>query len=309
MRTSGVSVLAILLALASHEVSAQDDDNEFPHMAGDEGEPDEGEDSPVSVMDLFNMHGKVDTDQSGKITRSELMAYFHKAHKEGRPADEALEEMEHIDSNHNGAIDFSEISTAYYGDMEDGAEKEHRIHEDKLKYTAADADESGELNFDEFMSYHHPDERVLAIEAKLRHAEKDHNKDGTLSYHEFEELLHEIEGNATNAANESSEVPGAFTFLDVDGNGQITLEEYIPWELGHFDNDKAITRLLEVADLNGDHELEVEELMAIEKDIAHHHEEHQAIAELVEFTRAQVEQEKAANEHKNDPKPSNSDEL
>jgi len=128
---------------------------------------------------------------------------------------------------------------------------------------------------------------------KKRMEEFDQNKDSKLSYHEFENISHDLQGD-----NATSEVSAAFTFLDADGNGFISLEEYIPWELGHFDRDRAITRLIEAADTNGDKELEAEELMAIEKDIVHHHEEHYAIRELVAFSKMEETKTKSEQMHK-----------
>jgi len=312
MRTIQVCALAFLLACAIHDVSAQVDE-EYEGQGDEEG-PEEilgmghedlehAEDVELSLADVFHMHGEVDTDQSGMITREELLAYFHKAHKEGRLADETLEEMERIDGNQDGSVSLDELKEAYHpfkseNDPEVLAEEEHLLHGTKLKFANADADESGELNFDEFMSFHIPDERVHAIEAKLRLEEFDQNKDGQLSYHEFEEIVKDVEGD-----NTTSEAPTAFTFLDVDESGFISLEEYVPWELGHFDRDKAITRLLAAADRDGDKTLDVEELMAIEKDIIHHREEHAAILELVEFSKMEKNketEEKAEVPHKDE---------
>merc|ERR1712008_51741 len=162
-----------------------------------------------------------------------------------------------------------------------------------MGFTACDEDENGELTWDEFLSFHHPDERVMAAEAKLRVEEFDKNKDSMLSYHEFAEIIQNLPGES----NSTSEITDAFPFLDQDGNGHITVEEYIPWELGHFDRDKAITRLIEAGDANGNKELDADELMAIEKDIVHHHAEHVHIRELVEFSKMEVENEKEHAEH------------
>jgi len=362
MRTTRVCFLAFLLAFAIHEVSAQDDVPEVPDLnrpvpdvpdpgpdkdfvpvpdeehgehegTGDEEEPAEDgdleheEEAEFSVLDIYQLHGRVDADKNGKITREELLAYFHKAHKEGAPADLALEEMQRIDANKDGSVSLTEIQDAHHSlepDQDPDDVHEQNVHRDKLKFMAADADEDGELNFDEFFTYHHPDERVIAVEAKLRLEEIDKDKDGKLSYQEFAadvatdlatgvatDLATDVatdiatdvatDENISNVedhrADKGVEVDARFKFLDADGSGFISLEEFIPWELGHFDRHEAINTLMGTADTNFDNELEVEELMAIEKDTFNHEAEHHAIRELIEFSKMEDEEETAEKQH------------
>merc|ERR1712137_231848 len=83
--------------------------------------------------------------------------------------------------------------------------------------------------------------------------------DGKLNFTEFWESAKGADKNAENRTASQNE-HDIFKKLDTDGDGLLDAQELVAWESGKFHTEETLRELLELADINHDHHLTVEEI-------------------------------------------------
>lgn len=107
-------------------------------------------------------------------------------------AEESQDRLEDADTNEDGKVSWPEVVQDTYGsDPEDLSLDENSldklVHTDKETFEAADLNNDGYLDSEEFKAYTHPEETPRMFPLLLKQAldEKDTDKDGYINFQEF----------------------------------------------------------------------------------------------------------------------------
>lgn len=103
--------------------------------------------------------------------------------------EESLERFEDSDANEDGKITWDEILQDNFGsDPEDLAVDDKLVENDKTLFNAADINNDGYLDSDEFKAFSHPEETPRMLDIILKHGLDEHDKDKD-NYVSFQEYL------------------------------------------------------------------------------------------------------------------------
>lgn len=144
--------------------------------------------------------------------------------------EETQDRLEDTDADDDGKISWDEILQDTYGtDPEDLVVDEKIITVDKQTFEAADIDQNGYLDPEEFKAYTHPEETPRMFPLLLKQAldENDIDKDGFISFQEYI-------GNRATAEDKEWVVIEKNKFdyeHDKNGDGQLDSDEILSWLL------------------------------------------------------------------------------
>eukprot|EP01090_Pellita_catalonica_P020752 TRINITY_DN7565_c0_g1_i1.p1 TRINITY_DN7565_c0_g1~~TRINITY_DN7565_c0_g1_i1.p1 ORF type:complete len:167 (+),score=32.19 TRINITY_DN7565_c0_g1_i1:35-502(+) len=130
-----------------------------------------------------------------------------------------------VDRNNNGTLNYTEFKKFWYSIDEDRVRPPTPIRKIKFYFKAADINQDDSVSFDEletclFQTYpEDPAEKELYIKALFRAI--DTNNDGKLSKREVRSAFRHLMGKVR-----VKELDEAFNELDVDSDGEVTLDEF-----------------------------------------------------------------------------------
>ncbi|XP_077274792.1 reticulocalbin-2 isoform X1 [Temnothorax americanus] len=164
---------------------------EFDHEAilGSVKEAEEFDRLPIeeSKRRLGILLTKMDLNKDKYIERNELKAWILRSFSM-LSAEESEDRLDDADTNEDGKVSWDEILQDTYGsDPEDLALDDKLIQDDKQTFEAADLNQDGYLDGEEFEAYTHPEEtpRMFPLLLKQALADKDVDGDGYVSFQEF----------------------------------------------------------------------------------------------------------------------------
>jgi len=222
------------------------------------------------------MHKAVDTDGDNKTSLTELLQFSDKMHKDTIKliAPDLLAMLDHIK---DGKLSLDEILQDMLEDSADLSPAEINAWKEveTMKFKVADADGDGFLSGEEVDHMFYPETHggVLNVSIEALIKKRDHDGDGKLNFTEFWATANETNAtdNETNGLHPKNDTEmhsehDTFKKLDKDGDGLLDARELIAWESGRHHTEETLMELLELADVNHDHHLTVEEIeMAKEK--------------------------------------------
>lgn len=205
---------------------------------------------------LHAMHGIIDKDGNGKLSRHEVLTFSHEMHRAKADADaEAI--WGEVDLDEDGFVNYEEWKTMV-SNMHDNTDshnsQKRRVRHEHEKFNLADFDGDGRLNQTELALYFYPEleEDLLKHKATSSWQRKDRNRDGKISKSEFfGEHIH----------GETMEWDAVyFNDLDKDGDGFLDWEEFMHWESGHYHLEASVDKMFEHADVDSDSHVTAHEL-------------------------------------------------
>lgn len=164
---------------------------EFDHEAilGSIKEAEEFDKLPMveSKRRLAMLLTKMDLNADKFIDRNELKAWILRSF-DMLSTEESQDRLEDVDVDNDGTVSWTEILQDTYGaDPEEIAADDKLISYDRHTFKAADANDDGVLDTEEFKAYTHPEETPRMFPLLMNQAlkEKDMNKDGLINFQEF----------------------------------------------------------------------------------------------------------------------------
>jgi len=228
---------------------------------------------------MHKLHKRMDKNSDGKVSMTELLDFGSKM-KRYIANNNVVAIMNIIDTNKDGKLSLEEHVSQFMDPSlaTDESSKEALRQERKVeaeKFRIADANKDNFLVGSEVASLFTPHledaVHTLHVGETLKH--KDSNKDGKLSFEEF--WYYE----SLNKKLTEQEKKADFDALDTDKDGGLSLKELKVWESGYYLTEKAMKKLLDVADGNNDKHLTAHEMATSNEDIAMT----EAHAELIEW--------------------------
>ena len=139
-------------------------------------------------LEQFIVNGKLDRDEDGFITKSELSDWVASSFKQLSIQD-ALDQLKEEDiENSDGQISWSEhFKNNFNLGAEQNADEKQMIYEDRELFSAADLNMDGYLDLHEFPLFTSPEEHSEMHDTlyKLTMRRRDLNQDGLLDFHEY----------------------------------------------------------------------------------------------------------------------------
>jgi len=224
---------------------------------------------------LKSLHGKIDANEDGKISMSEVMEFSKTAH-----LDSVLTNFEGkfsaIDDNKDGKVSLDELihhtfkNRKKYSPTPESTEEEviqDTYMEAKLqsskdaeaqKFAHADADGDGFLTEDELLVNIYPEihPEVFHVSTSNSFSALDTDGDGELTAAELYKQ-DELDGTLLESAVRD---PERFAKMDLDGDGKLDHEEFSKWELDQIHGAGPMQQLFAMADSDNDQHITVEEL-------------------------------------------------
>jgi len=221
---------------------------------------------------------KIDSNRDGMIDGEELFNWTLKAYDRFE-VDDLKDEIQIVDESKDDAIQWKEHVTDVFGSEcaeqdADGEEcfsnpeteedKQNAINykKDRLLFHAADANEDGELNFDEFVLFKFPrrSEKTSRVVIQAKLDVLDNDKDGQLT---LEEFLQETKDQTTDENTHKLEEERFSDELDTDGNKKLDEAEILNWlEPNNVEEAKDESdHLMDECDTDNDSKLTVEEIL------------------------------------------------
>lgn len=234
----------------------------------DDMEPEESKSKLAAILP------RVDINGDGDITKDELVSwiklqvldYITRDTQKALPKD---------DTNKDGKVTWEEYVVNTYGENYRDPDTLPKDHDDDESYTAyakrdlkrfklADKDNDGNLVFDEFIAFLHPEEfphmNELVVEETLE--DMDEDKDGKIS---MEEFLGDVdEDDEDDDDNWYKQEKDKFVKdLDKDKDGFLDVKELSGWVIPMEDeyNEQEANHLISSADQNGDGILSYDEVV------------------------------------------------
>eukprot|EP00928_Gymnodinium_smaydae_P081011 TRINITY_DN64597_c0_g1_i1.p1 TRINITY_DN64597_c0_g1~~TRINITY_DN64597_c0_g1_i1.p1 ORF type:complete len:260 (+),score=45.65 TRINITY_DN64597_c0_g1_i1:68-847(+) len=210
--------------------------------AGDVLLPDGKTAKPLTSEQITAMHGRFDKDNDGRASLDEVMQFWsHTRHSMASNA--ASDLMTQMDLDKDGKISLDDIlgdEVFSKMDPESKVVQDHMFTEGK-KFMAADKNNDHALDVSEVSGFFFPDTHDGVQEAMASRLVElnDVNEDGELSEAEF---VDEKRGRTKHD----------FKDLDVDRSGRLSRVELKSWESGKHHTMKAVKKLIEVTDQDGD---------------------------------------------------------
>lgn len=229
------------------------------------------EESKERLGKLFH---KVDEDGDGLVTEEEMKAWI--LHTQNRYLMKDVEtQMQQVDLDKNGYIDWDEYLKATYGFMEDEADKESEdmkrfkemLKRDQRRFSKADKNGDKKLSTDEFAAFLHPESHgemsSLVIEETLEDIDKD--KDGFISLEEYIGDLYPESDRQDGKEPEwvTNEIKQFKEFRDKNGDGKMDQDEVKDWILpADYDHISSEAKhLISESDVNKDGKISKEEMV------------------------------------------------
>ncbi|KAA0203349.1 hypothetical protein HAZT_HAZT009067 [Hyalella azteca] len=227
---------------ANHRHAEQDFDFDHESILGSSKEAAEFDQLPAEEARrrLALLLPKMDTNNDGLILPTELTAWILRSF--GLLArEESAERFADADADEDLSVSWAEVLSDSYGispaegrsdflsaDNEHGADTARMVREDRELFDAADANQDGSLDQEEFLAFSHPEDNPTMVPILVRQAmsEKDKNKDGRLSFAEYVTSLGDEPLDDAALLTEKSRFDED---LDGDGDGELNEEEVRAW--------------------------------------------------------------------------------
>ena len=167
----------------------------------------------------------------------------------GTAAAGASEKFEKADADASGTLSIEEFRSTL--------SKKARPFQVKKKFEKADADGSGDVTLEEFIAYKNDDDDDGPDDGVTRRFKAaDADEDGFLTYEEFTTIF--------RGKKPAIQVRKRFLRADADGDDLVSLDEWLAFKNddGPDDDDKPL-RKFDLADLDGNDELTLEEFATV----------------------------------------------
>ncbi|XP_017767396.1 PREDICTED: reticulocalbin-2 [Eufriesea mexicana] len=238
---------------------------EFDHEAilGSVKEAEEFDKLPIkeSKRRLEILLRKMDLNNDRFIEKNELKAWILRSFSM-LSTEESQDRLEDADADEDGKVSWNEIIQDTYGtDPENLAVNEKLITDDKETFEAADINNDGYLEPEEFKAYTHPEETPRMFPLLLKQAldDKDTDKDGYISFQEFI-------GNRAKAEDKSWLLieKDKFDFEhDKNKDGRLDSNEILSWLVPSNEEiaSDEVTHLFAASDDDHDNRLSFDEIL------------------------------------------------
>ncbi|XP_057672626.1 reticulocalbin-2 isoform X1 [Diorhabda carinulata] len=228
---------------------------EFDHLSPEE-----------SKRRLAILLKKMDLDDDNQIGRNELKAWIIRSFKM-LSEEEAKDRMEDADENNDGIVTWQEYLADTYGidssenTIDIGSENEHLIQDDKNMWKAADINNDGVLDANEWVSFSHPEEHpnMLPIILEQTLKDKDKDEDGAINFQEYIGTR----GNDISKDDLIAEKAKFDDLLDKNKDGKLEGNEILSWIVPSNDEiaQEEVDHLFAHSDDNHDDILSFEEIL------------------------------------------------
>lgn len=228
---------------------------EFDHLSPEE-----------SKRRLAILLKKMDLNNDNQIGRNELRAWIIRSFKM-LSEEEAKDRLEDADENNDGIVTWQEYLADTYGidstenTIDIGNENEHLIQDDKNMWKAADVNNDGVLDVNEWVSFSHPEEHpnMLPIILEQTLKDKDKDEDGAINFQEYIG----IRGNDISKEDLLVEKAKFDDLLDKNKDGKLEGNEILSWIVPSNDEiaQEEVDHLFAHSDDNQDDILSFEEIL------------------------------------------------
>jgi len=187
---------------------------------------DEDVNAIFAVGDL-DLDGHIDKEEFGKLmipSVADIVAKFRYAHRSVKDVQGAFKKY---DRNGDGSIDKGELHKALTNYKFNFTDEEVNII-----FEAGDEDKDGEISYEEFMYLMCPDTNTIIRkfretyktinEVKAAYKKFDKNRDGVMSRSELDRIMY-----STGNSYSDIELDAVMNLGDADGDGQISLDEFL----------------------------------------------------------------------------------
>ncbi|XP_005107699.1 reticulocalbin-2 [Aplysia californica] len=231
-------------------------------------------DEDVRTQRLKNLAKSHDANDNDIIELDELKEWILQSFRL-LDHEEAMERWNNEDEDGDGKLTFSEILNKQFSvteeelsEMENADEEEkdtdvlQLVADDKKRFAAADLNQDGSLDENEFLAYFQPYDYPHMFEVEIERTMKEMDKDGDGSV-----SMEEFIGDEVDEESRLVEVTN-FEDLDKDKDGKLSREEVRPWALPD-NNEVAVEEaehLLESCDEDGDKQLTIDEIVSKEEE-------------------------------------------
>lgn len=233
-------------------------------VAMGEFDDDTADDDALTAEQLRALHGHMDRDGDGFVSRQELLSFERlMSTKRARATADAI--VQEMDIDRDGKLSLSEHladldNQVDGGDAEDLEYTRLQKEADTQKFLAADTNGDGQLDLEEVPGLYFPETNAAVLRVAVRHAlaRLDRDGDGRLGPAELLEINPEVDPADKPTEEELEE----FRQLDRDGDGLLDEAEFTPYESGAFHAEASLRSVFEHGDADRDLRVTAEELVA-----------------------------------------------
>jgi len=209
--------------------------------------------SPLTKQRVAALHPKLDTDEDGKVSFSELVEFSDSMRRKSQRAT-AEGSLPVTDRDGDGKVSKKELLATFL-------DKESKDHAEAA-FEVMDVDGDGALDIEEFSHMYVADDSspaTLELMGKPMVKRMDSDGDGLVSEKEFEKFT---------ALHDSAVFADAFSKLDKDGSGKLDAAEMLTVATGRFAEHHDMRQTLGKADADGDGHISLEELHGAREDLS-----------------------------------------
>jgi len=242
-----------------------------PRAVLDAGDPNEHTQTPaygqsdedVTEKQLKKLLKMIDKrgNRDKKIDLEEVFAFYH--HYNMDLAQKNIGEFtDAFDKDNDGMLTLDEMLTSLgeQGDM-DEEDMEERAHKEAQKFELADADGDGYLNEQEIIGLAYPELNPKLLEFQTIEAMRERDQDGDMVLDIKEMWLTADEyGDAMEEDSINEQNRQTFKAVDKNGDGDIDVQELMPFHSGRHHMEEGMKALFKEADNNRDKKLTAKEL-------------------------------------------------
>jgi len=239
--------LTFVQNVVSMDVNNMDDEED---MMDDQDQEVISKEETLTAANLEALFRKFDANKDGKATMQEIMAFAHEQRKkETEMAGIGL--IEDMDTDKDNQLSLDEHLNHLTKHAMSWRELEKEVAIETAKFRAADENGDEVLTSSEIAALFFPEvsAKVLAISCQAIMHRKDKDGDGKLTPAELWELFFE---NGTADEEYVKDVAEDFEKLDKDGDGLLNAGELAVYESGTQHIERAMLRVMEIADKDGD---------------------------------------------------------
>mmetsp|Transcript_25920 Transcript_25920/g.74336 ORF Transcript_25920/g.74336 Transcript_25920/m.74336 type:complete len:346 (+) Transcript_25920:91-1128(+) len=191
----------------------------------------------------------IDTDTDARISQKELQAFAQRL-KDRQRHEQTSAAMRVVDVDGSNDVDLPELQAV----RKDASPE--LLDQQAQRFRAADSNQNGRLDFDEFHAFVHPEfsENVLAVEVERQMLVFDTDRDGYIDFQEFE---HEGETHGEDFSKEAALED--FHLHDSNADGRLSAHEFGRLLTGHDLLQESIRKAIEAGDIDGDGHIHVDD--------------------------------------------------
>jgi len=247
--------LTFVQNVVSMDVNNMDDEED---MMDDQDQEVISKEETLTAANLEALFRKFDANKDGKATMQEIMGFAHEKNKQAAEMN-SLGIMDGVDTDADNQLSLDEYLNHLTKHATTWRELQKEVATETAKFRAADENGDEVLTSSEIVALFFPEvsAKVLAISCQAIMHRKDKDGDGKLTPAELWELFFE---NGTADEEYVKDVAEDFEKLDKDGDGLLNAGELAVYESGTQHIERAMLRVMEIADKDGDMAATLQEL-------------------------------------------------